>query len=239
MELGQTLRRSGKNAQAFGIFRRASDLDRANPDHLVSAADALWADGRKSAAIAFLRKAVQIDSQKPGLLHRLASSLAAVGLTNDSLPYYEQAVKLAPADPDLGLEAAQAAFRAGDLEKADAWKETGTGENSSADGLVLKARIAMQKGDYKKAISLCEPITAAHPGDARGWALLAQALSSGAEDKSSAGSASHRGVGAAQSRRALRGLARIAGADRPGGDPPQGIPHRDPLPRISLPLRAG
>jgi tetratricopeptide (TPR) repeat protein len=184
VELGQTLRSSGKNAQAFGIFRRASDLERGNSDHLASAADALWADGRKSAAIAFLRKAVQIDPQKAVLLHRLASGLNAVGLTRDSLPYYEQAVKLAPGDSDLGLEAAQAAFRAGDLEKAEKWKETGAGTNSSADGQVLKARIALQKGDFKKAAAICDQITIAHPSDARGWALLARALISGAADKS-------------------------------------------------------
>jgi tetratricopeptide (TPR) repeat protein len=184
VEFGQTLRNSGKNAQAFGVYRRASDLDRANSDHLANAADALWADGRKSAAIAFLRKAVQIDPQKVVLVRRLASGLSAVGLAGDSLPYYDQAIKLSPADPDLGLEAAQAAFRAGDLERADTWKESATGENSSADGLVLKARIAMKKGDLKKAASLCDQITAAHPADARGWAMLAHALSSGAAESS-------------------------------------------------------
>jgi superkiller protein 3 len=176
-ELGRTLRSSGKNAQAFGIFRRASELERTSADHLANAADALWADGRKSAAIAFLRKAVQIDPNKAGLQRRLASGLSAVGLTRDSLPFYEQAVKLAPADPELGLEAAQAAFRAGDMEKAESWKENG-GTDSSADGQVLKARIALQKGDWKKAASVCEKITTDHPADARGWALLARALAS-------------------------------------------------------------
>ncbi len=184
VELGQTLRSSGKNAQAFGIFRRASDLERGNSDHLANAADALWADGRKSAAIAFLRKAVEIDPQKGTLFHRLASGLNAVGLTRESLPFYDRAVKLAPADPDLGLEAAQAAFHAGDLEKAEEWKETGSGTNSSADGQVLKARIALQKGDLKKTLSICDQITAVHPADARGWALLARAVASGAGDGS-------------------------------------------------------
>jgi tetratricopeptide (TPR) repeat protein len=183
VELGQTLRNSGKNAQAFGIFRRASDLERNNSEHPANAADALWADGRKSAAIAFLRKAVQLDPLQPVLLRRLASGLNAVGLTRDSLPYYDQAMKLAPADLNLGLEAAQAAFRAGDLEKADAWKETGAGENSSADGKVLKARIAIRKGDLKKAVSVCDQIVDAYPADARGWALLAQALASGTSEK--------------------------------------------------------
>jgi tetratricopeptide (TPR) repeat protein len=182
VEFGQTLRNSGKNAQAFGIFRRASDLEPKNPDHLASAADALWADGRKSAAIAFLRKAVQIDPHKVALLQRLASGLSAVGLTRDSLPFYDQAVKLAPADSDLSLEAAQAAFRAGDLEKAEEWKETGATTNSSADGPVLKARIAMRKQDFKKAVSISDQIVSAHPADARGWALLAQALVAGVPD---------------------------------------------------------
>jgi tetratricopeptide (TPR) repeat protein len=189
VELGQTLRNSGKNAQAFGVFRRASELEQNNSEHPANAADALWADGRKSAAIAFLRKAVQLDPHKPVLLRRLASGLNAVGLTQDSLPYYEQAVKLAPSDPTLGLEAAQAAFRAGDLEKAEAWKENGAGMDPSADGKVLKARIAIRKGDLKKSIAVCDQIVEAHPADARGWALLAHALASGVPDKSPEGRA--------------------------------------------------
>jgi tetratricopeptide (TPR) repeat protein len=187
VELGRALRNSGKNAQAFGVFRRAGELEKNNSDHPADAADALWADGRKSAAIAFLRKAVQLDPRKPVLLRRLASGLNAVGLMQDSLPYYDQAVKLSPADSGLGLEAAQAAFRAGDLEKAEAWKETGAGTDPCADGKVLKARIAIRKGDLKKAVTVCDQIVEMHPADARGWALLAEALAVGAADTSPEG----------------------------------------------------
>jgi tetratricopeptide (TPR) repeat protein len=187
VELGQTLRCSGKNAQAFAAFRRAGELEPNKSDHPANAADALWNDGRKSAAIAFLRKAVLLEPQKPNLLRRMASALNAVGLTLDSLPYYDQAVKLAPSDPALGLEAAQAAFRAGDLEKAEAWKEPGAGTDPSADGKVLKAQIALRKGDLKKAVALCDQIVETHPSDARGWALLAQTLASVTDVKTLAG----------------------------------------------------
>jgi len=182
-ELGRTLRSSGKNAQAFGFFRRAGDLESGNSEHPANAADALWADGRKSAALAFLRKAVQIDPRNAALLRRLASGLSAVGLTRESLPYYEQAMKLAPTDADLGLEAAQAAFHAGDMEKAEQWEEIGAPANSSSDGQVLQARIAMQKGNYKKAVSVCRQIVSSSPGDGRGWALLAHALISEPSDQ--------------------------------------------------------
>jgi tetratricopeptide (TPR) repeat protein len=176
-ELGGALLRSGKNAQAFEMFRRAGDLDPAQSSHPASAAEALRADGRKSAALAFLKKAVQIDPNNAALARRLAGETAAAGLIRESLPHYEQAMALAPADASLALEAAQAAFRAGDLEKADSWKEAGaSAASATADGLVLQARIALEKGEPDKAAESCHRAVGDHPADARGWALLAHAL---------------------------------------------------------------
>ncbi len=177
-EWGNAERRIGKHGKAFEAFRRASEQEPENPEHLRNAAESLWDDGRKSAAIAFLKKTAQIDPKNVSLLRRLASALSAVGFTREALPYYEQAMAGAPKDTRLALEAARAALRAGDLEKADQWKECGSGaEDSAAEGMVLKARVALEKGDAAGAASICEKLVTAHPDDSRGWAILAQARS--------------------------------------------------------------
>jgi tetratricopeptide (TPR) repeat protein len=174
-EWGNAERQSGKHGKAFEAFRRASELEADNPGHLRNAAESLWDDGRKSAAIAFLKKAALMDPQNVALLRRLASALSAVGFSREALPVFEQAMAAAPKDTGLALEAARAALRAGDLEKADAWKECGSGSKEpTAEGMVLKARIALEKGNAAEAASVCEKLTAAFPEDARGWALLAQ-----------------------------------------------------------------
>ncbi|MBN1438363.1 MAG: tetratricopeptide repeat protein [Anaerolineales bacterium] len=185
-ELGAALRSCGKNAQAFEMFRRASDADPEHSGPLASAAEALWADGRKSAAIAFLKKAVQLDPKNPALLRRLASNMAAVGLSREALPHYERAMAQAPSDSGLALEAAQAAFRAGDLQRADAWKESGASA-AGADGLVLRARIEFEKGEFEKAVAASKQAATAHPEDARTWALLASALASKMENDALSG----------------------------------------------------
>jgi tetratricopeptide (TPR) repeat protein len=175
--LGTALRSSGKNAQAFEIFRRACDAEPEQSTHWTSAAESLWADGRKSAALAFFKKALQLDAKNSALIRRLACGLAAMGLIREALPHYQQAVELSPADGALALEAAQAAFQAGDLEKAELWKETGVPSDSdSADRSILQAKIALAKGETDKAVAACNRAVTEHPADARGWALLAQSL---------------------------------------------------------------
>jgi tetratricopeptide (TPR) repeat protein len=186
--LGDAFSHSGLHAKAFEMFRRAADAEPEQSGHLAAAAEALWADGRKSAALAFLKKAVQIDPKNAALLRRLASGLDAVGLTSEALQHYEQAIAIAPADAGLGLEAAQAAFRAGDLEKADLWKEAGAqAASTGSDGPVLETRIALEKGEAEKAVAAAERVTASHPADARGWALLAHSLAMKMELDSRAG----------------------------------------------------
>jgi tetratricopeptide (TPR) repeat protein len=173
-EWGNAERQSGRHGKAFEAYRRASELEPANPAHLRNAAESLWDDGRKSAAIAFLKKAVQIDPQNPALLRRLAAALSAVGFSREALPFFEQAMSAAPKDTGLALEAARAALRAGDLEKAAAWQEFESGaKDPAAEGMILKARIALEKGNAAEAFALCGKLTAAFPDDARGWALLA------------------------------------------------------------------
>jgi tetratricopeptide (TPR) repeat protein len=181
-DLGEALQRSGRNAPAFEMHRRASELEPAQTRHLAAAADALWADGRKSAALAFLKKAVQIEPENIQLVRRLAGGLHAVGFSGESLPHFEKAVALAPDDASLALEAAQAAFRAGDLDRAEAWKDSAAAAASnSAEGPILHARIALEKEDIVKAVEACQSAVTAHPADGRGWALLAQALGRRAE----------------------------------------------------------
>jgi len=176
-DLGKALRQSGMHARAFEIFRRASEVEPDQPGHLAAAAEELWADGRKSAALAFLKKAVQLDAKNSSLVRRLASGLAAMGLIREALPHYEQAVGLEPADVNLAIEAAKTAFRAGDFEKADLWKNAGmSAASSSAEGPVLQARIALEKGDLTGAVEASNRAVTSHPADARGWALLAQSL---------------------------------------------------------------
>jgi tetratricopeptide (TPR) repeat protein len=199
-ELGNAFRNSGLHAKAFEMFRRAGDAEPEQSGHLAAAAEALWADGRKSAALAFLKKAVQIDPKNAALLRRLASGLSAVGLTREALPQYEQAIALSPADSGLALEAAQAAFRAGDLERADLWKESGApAASSGADGPVLQARIALEKGDAEKAMDAANRVVTSHPEDARGWALLAHSLAMKMEHDSRAGRAEEGSAVAAKS----------------------------------------
>ncbi|MGB7537009.1 MAG: tetratricopeptide repeat protein [Anaerolineales bacterium] len=173
--LGNALRQSGMHARAYEIFRRASEVEPGQSTHLAAAAESLWADGRKSAALAFLKKAVQIDAKNSSLVRRLASGLASMGLIREALPHYEQAVALEPADADLSIEAAKTAFRAGDLEKADLWKDA-CPSTASAEGAILQGRIALEKGDLPKAVDACNHAVTSHPADARGWALLAQSL---------------------------------------------------------------
>ncbi|MBN2085557.1 MAG: tetratricopeptide repeat protein [Anaerolineales bacterium] len=176
-DLGNALRRSGMHARAFEIFRRASEVEPDQSGHLAAAAESLWADGRKSAALAFFKKAVQIDAKNSSLLRRLASGLAVMGLTREALPHYEQAIALEPSDANLAIEAAKAAFQAGDYEKADLWKDAGTSSASpSAESAILQARIALEKNDLAGSIEACNHAVTSHPADARGWALLAQSL---------------------------------------------------------------
>jgi len=176
-DLGASLRHCGQNARAFDVFRRASELQPENAVHLASAADALWSDGRKSAALAFLKKAVRIDPQNAALLRKLAGGMDAVGLSGDALPHYEQAIALAPSDAALAFEAAQAAFRAGDIEKADLWKKAGAqSAAASADGPILRARISLAKGAVDEAVAACRQAVADYPADARCWALMSISL---------------------------------------------------------------
>lgn len=176
-EWGFAQRQAGRHGKAFDAFRRAGELEAANPEHLRNAAESLWDDGRKSAAIAFLKKAAQIDPHNVPLLRRLASGLVAVGFARDALPWYELALRNAPGDTALALEAARSALRAGDLDKADAWQESGADpKNPSAEGMIIQTRIALEKGNAAEAAALCQPLVTAHPEDGRGWALLAQAL---------------------------------------------------------------
>jgi tetratricopeptide (TPR) repeat protein len=110
-------------------------------------------------------------------VRRLASGLTAVGFAGEALPHFEKAIALSPADSELALEAAQAAFRAGDLAKADAWQDTAAlAASSSADAPILHARIALEKGEIAKAVEVCRGVVTSHPSDGRGWALLAQSL---------------------------------------------------------------
>jgi tetratricopeptide (TPR) repeat protein len=111
-------------------------------------------------------------------LHHLANGRANTGEYAQAIPLYDEAIKLAPADSELQLDYAGAAFDAKDLPKAktlaqsavDALRGKG-GDPQNAKAHLMLGRALMELGQYSEAIAQFKAAIAIHADFENTYAL--------------------------------------------------------------------
>lgn len=117
-DLGETLSRQGKHAEAIPNYKMALRLKPAYPAACVSLAYALERTGKPEDALAYYREALRIDPNYADAYFGMGNAMAGRGQMAEAVRLLEEAVRLQPDHADAWNNLGAASAQAGDYARA-------------------------------------------------------------------------------------------------------------------------
>jgi tetratricopeptide (TPR) repeat protein len=173
--MADRLRAAGNPLAAVEAYRKAREVDPANPRILVNMALAHADAGNLTAAVQAYRQSLSLDPVQPLTLVNLGIALAGQQDVAGAERAYRQALALNPREPLAYFNLAGLFARRGSLDSALANFERAVGADPSvALARFYAARIHIERQDYRAALREIEAGLAVDPGSAEAVAMRDQ-----------------------------------------------------------------
>jgi Flp pilus assembly protein TadD len=178
--LGVSLNRQGRFAEAVGWFEKAIAVRRTYPEAESNLGVALMGLGRPSEAIAHYREALRIWPENPLAHNNLGTALAQAGEVEDARREYETALRLRPGYPEaranLDRLAAVAAAPEDPVAAERVYREAVRRNPASAEARNDLGTALASRGEIEAAIAQFAEAVRLQPGSAETQLNLGTAL---------------------------------------------------------------